>query len=67
MDLAAASALTDGGIRITQMLLDKYEKMVPVVEVNSGRDVVAVFSRGAEVSVYDEEEESSGVRTASLD
>ncbi len=66
LDLAAASALTDGGIRVTQLLLDKYEKMVPVVEVNSGRDVVAVFSRGAEVSVYDEEEEG-GVHTAALD
>ena len=66
LDLAAASALTDGGIRVTQLLLDKYEKMVPVVEVNSGRDVVAVFSRGAEVSVYDDEEDG-GVHTAALD
>ncbi len=66
LDLATASALTDGGIRVTQLLLDKYEKMVPVVEVNSGRDVVAVFSRGAEVSVYDDEEEG-GVHTAALD
>lgn len=66
IDMATASALTDGGIRITQLLLDKYEKLIPVVEVNSGRDVVAVFSRGAEVSIYDEEEDS-GVRTASLD
>jgi len=66
IDLATASALTDGSIRLTQLLLDKYEKLVPVVEVNSGRDVVAVFSRGAEVSVYDEEEED-GIHTASLD
>ena len=66
LELASTSALTDGGTKITQLLLDKYEKMVPVVEVNSGRDVVAVFSRGAEVSVYDEEEEG-GVHTAALD
>lgn len=66
LNMAAASALTDGSVRITQMLLDKYEKLVPVVEVNSGRDVVAVFSRGAEVSVYDEEEEG-GIYSASLD
>lgn len=66
VNLAAASALTDGSIRLTQLLLDKYEKLIPVVEVNSGRDVVAVFSRGSEVSVYDEEEEG-GIYSASLD
>ncbi len=66
IDLATTSALTDGSIRLTQLLLDKYEKLIPVVEVNSGRDVVAVFSRGAEVSIFDEEDEG-GVRTAALD
>lgn len=66
LDSALTSALTDGSIRLTQVLLEKYERLVPVVEVHSGRDIVAVFSRGAEVSIYDDEEQS-GIHTAALD
>jgi hypothetical protein len=57
---ATASAATDASNRLGQMLLDKYEKMVPVVEVASGRAVGAVFAKGAEVSVIDDEEDEDG-------
>lgn len=66
LDSATASALTDGATRLTQLMLDKYEKLVPVVEVNAGREVAAVFSKGAEVSLIEDQDES-GVYAGSLD
>jgi hypothetical protein len=44
-----ASALTDASNRLGQMLVDKYEKLIPVVEVKAGREVAAVFSIGTEI------------------
>lgn len=67
LDQATASALTDGAQRLTQLMMDKYEKLVPVVEVNSGREVAAVFSKGAEVAIYDEEEDGGMRLTSALD
>ena len=55
MDFASASAFYDASNRLGKILLDRYEKLVPVVEVLSGREVVAVFSAPAEVEVIDEE------------
>lgn len=64
-EAATASALTDASNRLGQILIDRYEKLVPVVEVLSGREVVAVFSSPSEISVYDEEDE--GVSSAAMD
>ncbi len=54
MNYAAASALTDASNRLGGVLLNRYESLVPVVEVLSGRDVVIIFSKPAEIEVLDE-------------
>ena len=64
VDRATASAITDASTRIGQALLDRYEKIVPVVEILSGRDVAAVFARSTEVMIIEDDEES---QYASLD
>lgn len=55
VEFAAASALTDASNRLGQVLLRRYEALVPVVEVLSGREAVAIFSRPAEIAILDEE------------
>lgn len=55
MEFAAASALTDASNRLGQILLRRYESLVPVVEVLSGREAVAIFSRPAEIAILDED------------
>lgn len=67
MTVAATSAITDASNRLGQILLDRYEKLVPVVEVLSGREVYAVFSETTEVYVIDEDQFGEGVYQASLD
>ncbi|MCC6952810.1 MAG: TraB/VirB10 family protein [Deltaproteobacteria bacterium] len=64
-DVATASALTDASNRLGQLLVDKYEKQIPVVEVLAGREAAAVFSKGAEVSMIEEDEDGEGVYAAS--
>ena len=54
IEIGAASALTDASNRIGQVLLDRYEKFVPVVEVLSGRKVYAIFSKTTEISIFDD-------------
>ena len=66
LDFASASAVTDASNRLGQLLLDRYEKLVPVVEVLSGRQVAAIFSAPAEIAVVDEEADE-GIYSASLD
>lgn len=66
VDRAFASALTDASNRLGTILLNRYERMVPVVEVLSGREVVAVFSSQTEISPL-EDENDEGIYTASLD
>lgn len=56
LNRATASAITDASNRIGQALLDRYEKLVPVVEVLSGREVAAVFARTTEIMILDDEE-----------
>ena len=58
LSYAGAKALTDASNRLGQVLLDRYEKLVPVVEVLSGREVAAVFSQPAEIEIFDESDES---------
>jgi hypothetical protein len=55
LEFAAASALTDASNRLGQVLLRRYEALVPVVEVLSGREAVAIFSRPAEIAILDED------------
>ncbi|HMO19052.1 MAG TPA: TrbI/VirB10 family protein [Oligoflexia bacterium] len=55
LEFAAASAVTDASNRLGQVLLRRYEALVPVVEVLSGREAVAIFSKPAEVAVLDED------------
>lgn len=52
---AAASAVTDASNRLGQVLLRRYESLIPVVEVLSGRGAVAIFSKPAEIAVLDDE------------
>ncbi len=65
IDVSGVSAFVDSSDRLGQILLDRYEKLVPVVEVLSGREVVAVFSAPTEVSIIDEEEGDETIYTAS--
>ncbi len=55
VEFAAASALTDASNRLGQVLLRRYESLIPVVEVLSGREAVAIFSSPAEVAILDED------------
>ncbi|MCC6934039.1 MAG: hypothetical protein IT292_12445 [Deltaproteobacteria bacterium] len=66
LDLAQASAYSEAAQRITDILIKRYTKLVPVVEVLSGRDVVAVFAAPAEVEVIDEEADE-GIYNTALD
>ena len=54
VETAAASALSDASNRLGQALLNRYESLVPVVEVLSGREVVAVFSKPAEIELIND-------------
>ena len=54
-DTAAASALTDASNRLGQVLLNRYESLVPVVEILSGRSVSAIFSKPAEIELINDE------------
>ncbi|MCB0344395.1 MAG: hypothetical protein KDD66_04735 [Bdellovibrionales bacterium] len=65
VDAATASALTDASNRLGEILLERYEKLVPVVEVLSGREVMAVFSSTAEVELYNPDDE--GIYASTLD
>lgn len=64
-DKATASALTDSSNRLGQLLVDKYEKQIPVVEVLAGRDAAAIFARGAEVSIIEDDDHGEGIYAAS--
>lgn len=66
-DSAAASALTDASNRLGQILLDRYEKLVPVVEILSGREVVAVFSTPVEIELCEECGTDESYLTSALD
>ncbi|MDR2338339.1 MAG: TraB/VirB10 family protein [Deltaproteobacteria bacterium] len=55
---ALGKALTDASNRLGQVLIDRYEKLVPVVEILSGREVAAIFSQPAEIEILDESDES---------
>lgn len=54
VEFAAASAVTDASNRLGQVLLRRYESLVPVVEILSGREAVAIFSAPAEVAILDD-------------
>lgn len=67
VNLATASALTDASNRLGQILLNRYESLVPVVEVLSGREAVAIFSQSAEIGVLEEDQDyGDGVYAASF-
>lgn len=57
LDYATASALTDSSNRLGKLLLDRYESFVPVVEVLSSREAVAIFSQTAEVDVLEQDDD----------
>jgi len=52
---AAASAVTDASNRLGQVLLRRYESLIPVIEVLSGREAVAIFSKPAEIAILDDD------------
>lgn len=64
-DVSSVSAFTQASDRLGQILLERYEKLIPVVEVLSGREVVAVFSAPVEVSLVEEDEADEGIYLAS--
>ncbi|MBL7663143.1 TraB/VirB10 family protein [bacterium] len=65
LDFAGASAVTDAANRLGQILLDRYEKLIPVVEILPGRQVVAVFSSSTEIEMIDDDSEGEGIYAAS--
>lgn len=67
VNLATASALTDASNRLGQILLNRYESLIPVVEVLSGREAVAIFSQSAEIGVLEDDQDyGDGVYAASF-
>jgi hypothetical protein len=67
LNVAGASALTDASNRLGQILLDRYEQLVPVVEVLSGREVFAIFSATTELYILEDEDDYEGIYAASFD
>ena len=67
VDAATASALTDSSNRLGQLLVDKYERLVPVVEVRAGREAAAIFSKSAEVEILKDDDSGEGIYAASMD
>lgn len=55
LEFATASAVTDASNRLGQVLLNRYESLVPVVEILSGREVAAIFSKPAEIALLDDD------------
>ncbi len=55
LDFAAASAITDASNRLGGVLLNRYESLIPVVEILSGREAAAIFSRPAEIAILQNE------------
>jgi hypothetical protein len=53
LEFATASALTDASNRLGQVLLNRYESLVPVVVVLSGREVHAIFSKPVEIAILE--------------
>ncbi|MCC6220692.1 MAG: TraB/VirB10 family protein [Deltaproteobacteria bacterium] len=66
INVSTASAFTDASNRLGQILLDRYEKLVPAVEVLPNREVVAIFSKSVEIELIDEQY-GEGIYAASLD
>lgn len=65
---SAGSAMVDASNRLGQILIDRYESLVPVVEILPGREVVAIFSRTSEIEILDGGDFiAGGIQTASLD
>ncbi len=60
VDAAAATALSHASDRLGKVLIDRYESFVPVVEILSHRQAVAIFSQPAEISVLEDEEGGAG-------
>ncbi len=68
LNYAAANALSEASSKLNEVLIDRYEKLVPVVEILSGRDAAIVFSQATEIQLIDEDESDEGMyRTAALD
>jgi len=65
LEFAYSSALTDASNRLGQILLDRYEKLVPVVEVLSGREVAAIFSQTAEIEIIADDDLDDGLSSLS--
>ena len=59
LDVSLGSAMSDASNRLGDLLLEKYSKLIPVVEVRSGRKVAAVFSSSSEVELIDQESDES--------
>jgi len=57
-EAAVGTGLNQASKRLMDVLINRYEQIVPVVEVLSGRDGVAIFSIPIEVSPYDESSEA---------
>jgi len=55
LDFAAASAITDASNRLGGVLLNRYESLIPVVEILSGREAAAIFSAPAEIAILEDE------------
>ena len=56
LDAATASAVSDASNRLGQVLLNRYESLVPVVEILSGREVVAIFSKPVEIEIINDQQ-----------
>jgi len=51
IDSALTLGLTDTFQTMAEIIVDRFENQIPVVEVLSGRQVVAIFSTGTEVEL----------------
>lgn len=67
LGVASTSALTNASAAISRVLIDRYSKMIPVVEVLSGRKASVIFAAPVEVAECGEECNAWDTQTAALD
>ena len=67
LNYAAANGITDASEKLNQVLIERYEKLIPVVEILSGRDAAIVFSQPVEIMPIEDDADEGLYRTAALD
>jgi len=61
IDASLALGATDTFKTMSRIIVDRFQNQIPVVEVLSGRKVVAIFSTGTEIEILDPNEDGEDI------